>query len=274
MIDELDRCRPSYAIEMLEVAKHLFSVEAIIFVLAINRTALGHSVKAVYGQDFKAGEYLKRFIDIDFQLPKPSKKNFILNLLVLSKINEYYQISKQEMSPFVEILTDILGTADISLRQISQAIHRISIVLASLQNTSEALTLATFVAIILRTIDEKLYREFRLGKAPDMEVIDTVFPGKENSSALNAQYRCQFEGAIIRGYENISGQSSVLRKRYEEIQASIDTKTRRITNYQNHANTMLTIITNARHQSHEYSLPELKYVIDRIELLSGELKKN
>ena len=34
MIDELDRCRPSYAVELLEVAKHLFSVAGIVFVLA------------------------------------------------------------------------------------------------------------------------------------------------------------------------------------------------------------------------------------------------
>ena len=53
VIDELDRCRPLYAIELLEVAKHLFSVENIVFVLAINLRELGHSIKAVYGSDFR-----------------------------------------------------------------------------------------------------------------------------------------------------------------------------------------------------------------------------
>lgn len=33
VIDELDRCRPSYAVELLEVAKHLFSVDRIILSL-------------------------------------------------------------------------------------------------------------------------------------------------------------------------------------------------------------------------------------------------
>ncbi len=37
LIDELDRCRPSYAIELLETAKHIFGVDNVVFVLAVNR---------------------------------------------------------------------------------------------------------------------------------------------------------------------------------------------------------------------------------------------
>ena len=51
VIDELDRCRPSYAVELLEVAKHLFSVDHIVFVLAVNRSELAHSIRALYGND-------------------------------------------------------------------------------------------------------------------------------------------------------------------------------------------------------------------------------
>ena len=53
MIDELDRCRPSYAVELLEVAKHLFSVDGIVFVLAVNRRELAHSIQALYGNSLR-----------------------------------------------------------------------------------------------------------------------------------------------------------------------------------------------------------------------------
>ena len=53
-IDELDRSRPSYAVELLEVAKHLFAVDRIVFVLAVNLDQLAHSVRALYGGDFDA----------------------------------------------------------------------------------------------------------------------------------------------------------------------------------------------------------------------------
>ena len=49
MVDELDRCRPSFAVELLEVTKHLFTVDGVVFVIAVNRAELAHSVQALYG---------------------------------------------------------------------------------------------------------------------------------------------------------------------------------------------------------------------------------
>ena len=73
MVDELDCCRPSYAVELIEVAKHLFAVDHTVFVLAINRDQLAHSIKALYGNDFDANGYLRRFFDVDFHLPDPDR---------------------------------------------------------------------------------------------------------------------------------------------------------------------------------------------------------
>ena len=82
MIDELDRCRPTYAVELLETAKHLFAVDQVVFVLAVNRTELQHAVKALYGNEFKADGYLRRFIDLDVHLPEPNLENFLNELFV------------------------------------------------------------------------------------------------------------------------------------------------------------------------------------------------
>lgn len=80
MIDELDRCRPSYAVELLEIAKHIFAADRIVFVLAINRDQLAHAVKALYGIEFDAEAYLRRFFDLDFHLPVPELDDFITKL--------------------------------------------------------------------------------------------------------------------------------------------------------------------------------------------------
>ena len=69
-VDELDRCRPDYAIKLLEQMKHLFSVPGVIFVLAINGEQLNHSIRAVYGAGFDSARYLRRFIDFDIRLPR------------------------------------------------------------------------------------------------------------------------------------------------------------------------------------------------------------
>ena len=94
VVDELDRCRPSYAVELLEVLKHLFSVNHVVFALAVNRSQLAHSVKALYGSGFDAEGYLRRFFDVDFQLPSPDRDRFIDRLLDRAQINSYFERTK------------------------------------------------------------------------------------------------------------------------------------------------------------------------------------
>ncbi|WOQ15222.1 KAP family P-loop NTPase fold protein [Aeromonas media] len=61
LIDELDRCRPSYAVEMLETIKHIFDIPGVVFVLATDTEQLQHAVKVIYGDGFDAQNYLGRF---------------------------------------------------------------------------------------------------------------------------------------------------------------------------------------------------------------------
>jgi len=69
VIDELDRCRPDYALEMLEVIKHLFAVPRLHFVLGVNLTALEAMVRARYGTEIDARTYLGKFIQVTLTLP-------------------------------------------------------------------------------------------------------------------------------------------------------------------------------------------------------------
>ncbi|MBN8190433.1 AAA family ATPase [Salipiger thiooxidans] len=69
VIDELDRCRPDYALATLEVIKHFFAVPRVHFVLGVNLEALGHIVRSRYGADVNAQEYLKRFFTLSIELP-------------------------------------------------------------------------------------------------------------------------------------------------------------------------------------------------------------
>ncbi|WP_236689940.1 KAP family P-loop NTPase fold protein [Photobacterium angustum] len=61
LVDELDRCRPTYAIEMLEVIKHFFKTENFVFLIATDTDQLSHSINAVYGYNFDSKQYLKKF---------------------------------------------------------------------------------------------------------------------------------------------------------------------------------------------------------------------
>lgn len=83
-VDELDRCRPNYAIELLEGIKHLFGVPGVFFVIATNIGQLSESIKAVYGSGFDGHRYLKRFFDLTYVLPQPSNEQFANAVLAVS----------------------------------------------------------------------------------------------------------------------------------------------------------------------------------------------
>ena len=68
IIDELDRCRPSYALQLLERMKHFFSVSKVHFVLGANLSQLANSVVATYGAGINSELYLQKFIQLSIQL--------------------------------------------------------------------------------------------------------------------------------------------------------------------------------------------------------------
>lgn len=73
-IDELDRCRPNFAVQMLEVIKHTFHAENVKFVLITNTAQLRAAINHSYGPDVDAQRYLDKFLKFSFCLP-----NFIPN---------------------------------------------------------------------------------------------------------------------------------------------------------------------------------------------------
>ena len=66
-VDELDRCRPIFAVEVLEKIKHVFDVPGVFFVIAVNKDELQKTIKSVYG-DINSALYLRRFFDYEFAL--------------------------------------------------------------------------------------------------------------------------------------------------------------------------------------------------------------
>ena len=73
IIDELDRCRPNYAIEFLETIKHFFDINGLIFVIGVDRNQLASSAKALFGQQLDFDEYYRKFAHRNASLPVKSK---------------------------------------------------------------------------------------------------------------------------------------------------------------------------------------------------------
>ena len=94
-IDELDRCKPSFAIEMLERIKHYYNDERIIFIISVNKSQLIHTIANYYGSDFDASKYLNKFFDINFQLPPVNIMDHMYSLGIILPDNWVVEIANE-----------------------------------------------------------------------------------------------------------------------------------------------------------------------------------
>lgn len=142
IIDELDRCRPNYAVSLLEQIKHLFSVPGIVFVLSIDKVELGNAIRGVYGSEkIKADEYLRRFIDLEYKIPKPEIKDFCKYMVNYFKFDEFlfsgeriqYSKLKNDKQQFIDFAYILFGIKNLSLRQIEKIFAHTRIVLNMFQ---------------------------------------------------------------------------------------------------------------------------------------------
>lgn len=68
IIDELDRCKPTFAMETLEIVKHFFDIKNCVFIISVDKLQLQESAKTIYGQEMDSEKYFSKFFDYHFNL--------------------------------------------------------------------------------------------------------------------------------------------------------------------------------------------------------------
>ena len=166
-IDELDRCKPSYAVQLLERIKHYLCDERITFVFSVNLGELQHTIKHYYGNDFDACRYLDRFFDMRISLPPADKTAF-------------YREMGLESSCILEIISrKVIDTYNMELREATRFYRQVKT--AAYEPTHESrkwnfsfsngkgkqLLMMYIVPILvgLKIVDISLYNEFVCGRS-------------------------------------------------------------------------------------------------------------
>ena len=152
IIDELDRCRPLYAISLLERIKHIFNVPNIIFVLGMNKEQLGVSIQSIYGE-IDASEYLQRFVDYDLRMPTLSAEQYARVLAGLPAGQS-------------DGFCWLCGKFELSLREVEHCHRAVRPVHLILKNKTSGYDIESVGALaILRLKNSKLYENFKKGEA-------------------------------------------------------------------------------------------------------------
>lgn len=102
IIDELDRCKPTFAMETLEIIKHFFDVDNCVFIISVDKMQLAESVKSIYGNGIDSEKYFSKLYDYQFDLP-------VINF---ADAIDYETIPfKEELVSFATILFNVLNTS-------------------------------------------------------------------------------------------------------------------------------------------------------------------
>ena len=162
-IDELDRCNPIYAVTMLERIKHLFNIEHIVFVLSINSEQLAKSFSGVYGANFDGKGYLKRFIDIDYQLRTPNIDEYIDTIFSRPDIKSYIndrQDGNNDLGRLKSTVKLAASHLNYKLRDINQLLMRVRLILRSIDVHSNLDIVILTCMLILREKNHSLYLSY------------------------------------------------------------------------------------------------------------------
>jgi hypothetical protein len=214
-IDELDRCRPSFAIELLERVKHLFDVKNIVFVLSIDKKQLEAITAAVYGERIDAPEYLRRFIDIDFSLPSIHNKEYVRNLVkqydfssFFSARIKYHELSGDEES-FVLGFTLLANVYELSLRSIERCFTRAAIVLLQTQENQYLDPIFLAYLVVLRAKRPDLFSGLLAGRLTPADAMLEIKSYVESKGDSN-NFPLVLEAYLLAGYPNEKKKEALL----------------------------------------------------------------
>lgn len=168
IIDELDRCKPCYAIKTLEIIKHFFEVDGVFFILSINKNQMIEYIKGQYGSNVDANRYLQKFINLEIKLPKMIVSNgYDDDIYNFSKLiyNAHEFLNKDGSTEKMSLINDhLLYTAvdffryfNLTLREIEDVYRNIVICLStagtSLLNRSKVYLFLFFVVIKIKNTE-------------------------------------------------------------------------------------------------------------------------
>ena len=179
VIDELDRCRPTFAIELMERVKHIFDVPNLLFVFGINRDEMENFLQSIYG-GIDADTYLRRFFDLELNLPPPDMKVFTRELIKKCELPSYFnnlftgvqRPAGDDLGTIERYLPHLLDGLQVSLRDAQYCVRLLAMLARSQQPRELFMPIVITGLTALRTVNRKLYSSFIRGDVGTSNVID------------------------------------------------------------------------------------------------------
>ena len=220
-VDELDRCRPTFAIQLLERIKHLFDIPNIVFVLSLNKKQIETSIKAVYGAEIDAAEYLRRFFNLEYGIPIADTQRYISSLITRFDLDPIFNernssITRYDRKHFVEYLNIIAIAMGLSLRTIERCITRLRIVMDQTPSNQILDPILLALLIVLHFNQPEYFSRIINGQVPPEDVI------KDLTSLSNGKLS-QHKINVLHAYLLVADPDQLRKaKQIKELKTKID----------------------------------------------------
>lgn len=262
-VDEIDRCRPTFAIELLERIKHLFNVSNVIFIISVDKQQLNVSLGAIYGKGINTNEYLRRFIDLEYSLPKANTEAFTNYLYGGFNLDNFFQERnhqnlRNEQTDLVKVFNLLSSLLELSLRAREQCFTRIRVAMMTTPPDKYFHPMLLSALVILKAAAPEVYRKYALDNGSAKEVLDYLHSIPGGSAFLKSHVGTVTESYLIASNRN--GRDNMPEyQNYRDIvnNQEIDEDQKEI------PRKILSIIDELEMRN---MMPQLSYVINKIEL--------
>ena len=174
LVDEVDRCPPSYALDLFGALDRVLSVPGVVVVVAVNRSELVQAVRGRYGDGFAAGRYLRRFeaLSVDLALPPPADLySFVTGLFVDTELEGRYDHD----SWIVRVLIRLAHHPLCGVRDIEQFVRHFAIASERGKRGDAAWTEAVAALLLLRMVRPDMYERICAGTDDSFAAAGTAF---------------------------------------------------------------------------------------------------
>ncbi len=158
IIDEIDCCNPTYALDIIKKVKRLSPVENVVFVLVMDRDQLKESVKLVHGQSIDAHTYLQKFINKESTLPKRTDKHPNSDIAEYNRqlFDIYINKTWEYSFDILEFLESLSIHFDLSLHQIDKVYINLKDFYVLSEGKGKFAQILSFLAVI-KVIEPSVY---------------------------------------------------------------------------------------------------------------------
>lgn len=160
IVDELDRCKPAFALQLLERIKHFFSVDGVCFVLGVNVEQLKSSVCCAYGGNIDANIYLQKFIHLCISIPMTDMYGKFSNI---EKYIDFISQGDRATSVFRRIIMEYKNKPELSYRMLDRIYIHFKIMWSMLPNNNSPDSVLCCDLMVLKFINPQLYQKARNG---------------------------------------------------------------------------------------------------------------